>query len=68
MDWNKSLLSGGFALAAGDQYLKLFRDALLTSSDYSILQHKLGEIPTLGDAEEEAGLRGAAIYAHEMLI
>jgi glucokinase len=54
---------GGFALSLGQRYLDLLQEEMLTACDYEILAEKIPGLLVMGDADEEACLQGAAVYA-----
>ncbi len=60
---DRIVVIGGFALSLGPVYLDILRSEMLNQCDYSILAEKVPGLVILGDADEEACLRGAAAYA-----
>lgn len=54
---------GGFALAAGDAYLNLLREAARECCDYPLFRDSMAERLVLGAVHEEACLLGAGVYA-----
>lgn len=63
----KAVVVGGFALACGDVYREILQEAVLEACDYDVMRASVADLVELGDAREEAGLLGAAVYAAERL-
>lgn len=59
----KVIIIGGFALRLGAVYLDILRPLLKSECDYSLIKDYAAELVMLGDAQEEACLEGAAVYA-----
>ncbi len=60
---DKIVVIGGFALSLGQLYLDILRDEMSKNCDYELLAGKLQDLLVMGTADEEACLRGAAVYA-----
>jgi predicted NBD/HSP70 family sugar kinase len=56
------VIIGGFALAAGDAYLGLLRDAARECCDYELFRDGFAERLSLGAVHEEVCLLGAGVY------
>ena len=61
------VIIGGFALRLGTTYLEILRSAISEISQYRVLSQTLSDLVQLGDPDEEACLRGAAVFATEKL-
>ncbi len=61
------ILIGGFALAGGEDYLRVVRKAVCDACDYSLLKPSVAARIELGVVDEEASLRGAAVYARRVV-
>ncbi len=60
---DRIVVIGGFALSLGPVYLDILRSEMLSLCDYGILAEKVPGLLILGNADDEACLRGAAAYA-----
>ncbi len=54
---------GGFALSLGRLYLDILQGEMIRNCDFKILSDKLPDLLIMGSADEEACLRGAAVYS-----
>ena len=62
----KIIIIGGFALALGEVYLDLIRTELIAACDYEVMTDYVQELVAIGNVEDEACLKGAAIYARSL--
>ncbi len=60
---DKVVVIGGFALSLGHLYLDILHAEMAGSCDFKILSDMLPDLLLMGSADEEACLRGAAVYA-----
>ncbi len=60
---DKIVVIGGFALSLGQLYLDILQSEMVGNCDFNILSDKLPELLVMGSRDEEACLRGAAVYA-----
>ena len=60
---DRIVVIGGFALSMGQRYLDLLQEEMLDACDYEILAEKIPGLLVMGNADEEACLQGAAVYA-----
>jgi predicted NBD/HSP70 family sugar kinase len=60
---DKIVVIGGFALSLGQRYLDILQREMVGNCDFKILSDKLPDLLVMGSADEEACLRGAAVYA-----
>ncbi len=60
---DKIVVIGGFALSLGQLYLDILQTEMAGNCDYQLLSDKLPGLLVMGSADEEACLRGAAVYA-----
>lgn len=61
------VLIGGFALGAGEAYMRLLREAAAELCDYALLRDSITGRLQLGCITEEACLAGAAFYAENLV-
>jgi glucokinase len=62
----KVIIIGGFALALGEVYLDVIRTELMAACDYEVMADYVQGIVAMGNVEDEAPLKGAAIYARSL--
>jgi predicted NBD/HSP70 family sugar kinase len=62
----KVVIIGGFALALGEIYLDIIRTELVEACDYHVMADYVEGIVAMGNVEDEAPLKGAAIYARSL--
>ncbi len=60
---DKIVVIGGFALSLGQTYLDILQREMAANCDFKVLSDKLPDLLIMGSADEEACLRGAAVYA-----
>jgi predicted NBD/HSP70 family sugar kinase len=60
---DRIVVIGGFALSLGQGYLDLLQEEMLNVCDYEILAEKIPGLLVMGNADEDACLQGAAVYA-----
>jgi predicted NBD/HSP70 family sugar kinase len=61
----KVVIIGGFALQLGEVYLDILRPLLKSECDYRVMKDCAAGLVMLGNAQEEACLEGAAVYARQ---
>lgn len=62
----KVIIIGGFALALGEIYLDMIRTELIAACDYQVMADYVQGLVAMGDVNDEACLKGAAIYARSL--
>jgi C7-cyclitol 7-kinase len=62
----KVIIIGGFALALAEVYLDVIRTELIAACDYQVVADYVDELVVMGNANDEACLQGAAIYARSL--
>ncbi len=60
---DRIVVIGGFALSLGQPYLEILQSEMAANCDFNVLSGKLPDLLIMGSADEEACLRGAALYA-----
>lgn len=60
---DRIVVIGGFALSLGQPYLDILQSEMVGNCDFKVLSDKLPDLLIMGSADEEACLRGAAVYA-----
>ncbi len=60
---DRIVVIGGFALSLGQPYLDILLSEMAGNCDFKVLSSKLPDLLIMGSADEEACLRGAAVYA-----
>ena len=62
----KVIIIGGFALALGEVYLDIIRTDLIAACDYGVMADYVHGLVAMGNVNDEACLKGAAIYARSL--
>ncbi len=60
---DRIVVIGGFALSLGQTYREILQSELTANCDFKVLFDKLPDLLVMGSADEDAPLRGAAVYA-----
>ncbi len=63
---DKVFLIGGFAESLGPVYVDILRDLAEQHCRYPVLQGRIGSMIEAGEANDEACLRGAAVYSRRL--
>jgi glucokinase len=60
---DKVVIIGGFALSLDEIYKCILQKEMADICDYALLSNKIDDLLVMGDADEEACLKGAAVYS-----